>query len=337
LLLVNGVVGHSSAKDGLLTAADIPRVIRDGTSSDASLYNNVFGGNLTESRRESRLVFEAFGRFGIGQETSNRVDNTLIFGDADERLQPYFDKYLSQDLFFGASPKYKAAQREYVEGADENDERSDTFLKQLVGQRRGLFFKITNDDAEDLRLWELSVFKFAGEYLSRVVGALETGAGVERPVVARLVRGLNRVFTGMLITSDREIVVATSLAMSGGRVNRLVEERVSVEPRLGEKVDVVLVNHVPELRVTLGPNVSCSLPLHLTRYEFLSRVAEGVLPSSFSRECYEDVAAFKALLLAQLVERRAVSGEERPVLSFQLLEVDEAGKAAVVDLEVRNV
>ena len=80
LLLTNAVLGHPEVRDRLMTYADVPRVIRAGTLARASLYSNIFGGNLPNSRRESILAFDALNRFGIGFETSNRVDNILIFG-----------------------------------------------------------------------------------------------------------------------------------------------------------------------------------------------------------------------------------------------------------------
>jgi hypothetical protein len=337
LLLSNVLLGHADARDGLLTAEDVPRIIRSGTVAGASLYNNVFGGNLSETRRESRLVFDALGRFGIGQETSNRIDNILIFGNSDEILRPYFDCFLAADRFYGADPSFRAAQREYIEGADEDEARSAGFLEQLVGQRRGLFFKIPEAEADDLKLWQLTVFSYAGEYLNRVVARLERGERVERPILSRLTRGLNRVFTGLLVSDDRELLLATSLTVSEGRVSRLLEDRVSVEPRRGDRIDMVRgAGGVPCLRVTVGGATSAELALHLTRYEFLSRVADGALPSSFSKECYEDMLAFKSCLLAVLIASRHAE-EQRRALAFQLLEVDEGGKASVTDLEVRSV
>src|SRR5262249_49492123 len=88
LLLANSVLGHPDAKDKLLQAADVSGVIRRGTVAKGSLFNNVFGGNLTEVRRESLEVFDYLNRFRVGHETSNRVDNILIFGEADEGLRP---------------------------------------------------------------------------------------------------------------------------------------------------------------------------------------------------------------------------------------------------------
>ena len=106
----------------------------------------------------------------------------------------------------------------------------------LISQRRGLFFKIPKEAEDELHLWELTVFKFAGEYLDSVVAVLKGGGVVKRPILSRLVRGLNRVFTGMLINSDRELYLATSGNYSQAKVSRILVERVSVDPSKGEKV-----------------------------------------------------------------------------------------------------
>lgn len=342
LLLANALLGHPDTRDDLMVAEDISRIIRDGTVARACLFSNIFGGNLSDTRREARLVFDALSRFGIGYETTNRIDNVLIFGDADETVKPYFDRFIGSDRFYGADSTFRAAQHEYIEGADDaGEERSTAFLKQLVGQRRALFFKIPENEVQELRLWDLTVFSFAGEYLEQVVARLRGGSRVERPILSRLARGLNRVFTGLLLSDDRELLLATSLTVSEGRVSRLLEDRVSVEPRRGDRVDVTLrsaaSNEVPSLDVTLGGAYTCALPLHLMRYEFISRVADGALPSSFSKECYEDILAFKSRLLAALSQSRVDGNEPRNDLAFRLLDVDEAGKAAVTDLEVRGV
>lgn len=337
LLLANAILGHPDAKDRLMSAGDSAPFQRTRTASRGSIYGNIFGANLSDTRRESLPVFEYLNRFRIGHETSNRIDNVLIFGDADDELRPYFDQFLGNDDLYGASAAYRAAQREYVEGASEDEERSAAFLEQLVGQRRALFFKISPEQEKELRLWELTVFQYAGEYLDRVVDVLESGGRVERIILARLVRGLNRVFTGMLVASDRELLLATSMAFSHARVSRLLDERVPVAPRRGEKVELLWDERMPVLRVTLEEHIWCDLQLHLTRYEFLSRVAEGALPSSFSRECYEDMLAFKSQLLAATARRRADAGEQPDGLSFQLLSLDEHGNPQIDPVEIAHV
>ncbi len=236
LLLSNAVLGHPDAKDHLMSPADVPKLIAAGTVSKASIYNNVFGGNLSEIRRQSITIFDYLERFQIGWETTNRVDNILIFGEGDELLGSYFAEFVAADSFYGADSSYYAAKREYIEGTNENDEKSQEFLEMLISQRRGLFFKIPKEAEEDLHLWELTVFKFAGEYLNSVVAVLRCGGVVKRPLLSRIVRGLNRVFTGMLINSDRELYLATSGNYSQAKVSRILVERVSVDPSKGEKV-----------------------------------------------------------------------------------------------------
>jgi hypothetical protein len=299
--------------------------LQKGTTAKASLYNNLFGGNLSEVRRDSLEVFDYLNRFRIGHETSNRIDNILIFGEADEHLKPYFDRLLGADTMYGADDSYYAAQRSYVEGGDD-DPANDHFLRLLVSQRRGLFFKIPAEWEHELALWELTVFQYAGEYLAKVAEPLRQGGRVERPYLARLVKGLNRIFVGMLVSSDRDLLLATSISFSSSKVSQILEDRVPVTPRLNERVELVLANGKPTLRVQFSSTISTSLPLNLTRYEFLSRVAEGALPGSFSRECYEDMLAFKSRLLSCLNERRHSEGAtDSTTVAFHLLTLDPAG------------
>jgi hypothetical protein len=325
LLFANAILGHPDAKDRLMQAADVSTILHNNTTAKASLFNNLFGGNLSEVRRDSLEVFDYLNRFRIGHETSNRVDNILIFGEADENLKPYFDALLRADTMYGADDSYYAAQRSYVEG-DDSDAANDQFLRLLVSQRRGLFFKIPPEWEQELTLWELTVFKYAGEYLEKVLKPLRHGGRVERPFLARLVKGLNRIFVGMLVSSDRDLLLATSISFSSSKVSQILEDRVPVTPRLNERVELVQANGRPTLQVQFSPSISTSLTLNLTRYEFLSRVAEGALPGSFSRECYEDMLAFKSRLLSCLNERRHSERlTDASTVAFHLLTLDPAG------------
>jgi hypothetical protein len=311
LLLTNAVLGHPDVKDQLMVAADVPKVIAAGTVSKASLYNNIFGGNLSEIRRQNITVFDYLERFQIGHETSNRVDNILIFGEGDEHLGVYFDELIVQDRFYGADARFYAAKNEYIEGTDESGEKSQQFMQLLIGQRRGIFFKITDQAREELNLWELTVFKFAGEYLEEVVARLKADKAVKRPILSRLIKGLNRVFTGMLINSERELFLATSGNNSQAKVSRILVERVSVDPSKGEKIFLRfdLATGSVMLSVFFSPDLYVDFKLTLIRYEFLSRIAlEGALPASFSKECYEDLLAFKSQLIAVHTTRRERDG-----------------------------
>jgi hypothetical protein len=311
LLLTNAVLGHDDVKDHLMVAADVPKVIAAGTVWKASLYNNILGGNLPEIRRLDVTIFDYLERFQIGHETSNRVDNILIFGDGDEYLGAYFDQLVAQDPFYGADSRFYAAKQQYIEGADESGEQTQEFMQILIRQRRRMFFKIPEGQEAELNLWELTVFKFAGEYLESVVGSLKRGVAVKRPILSRLIKGLNRVFTGMLINSDRELFLATSGNNSQAKVSRILVERVSVDPNKGEKITLQYdeLSAAVLLTVFFASDLQVAFNLTLIRYEFLSRIAmEGALPASFSKECYEDILALKSQLIAALTTRQQRDG-----------------------------
>lgn len=339
MLLANAVLGHPDVKDYLMAADDVPSVIRDGKVARASLYNNLFAGNLPETRVESIPVFEYLNRFRVGYETSNRIDNILIFGEADEHLRPHYDELLVRDEFYGADESFRAAQRDYIEGGEESDAAARHFLNMLVSQRRGLFFKIPAPQENELHLWELTVFKYAGEYLNRVVGALRAGRAVDQPMLARVVKGLNRIFVGMMISDDRFLYLATSASYSHAKISRILRDSISVRPRKDERIEIVWDGEVqmPFLKVVFSDGVDAGLQLNLVRFEFLSRVAEGALPNSFSKECHEDVLAFKSLLLSKLDEREeryGNVGRDAETLVFQLLELDEIGNPTEEVIEV---
>lgn len=333
LLLSNAVLGFADdeaegkkVEDRLMKAADIPRVIASGKVAKASIYNNIFGGNLTDYRRNSLDIYEYLGRFRIGYETSNRVDNLLIYGDSDLGLKEHFDEFLSSDQFYGADPNYKALQTAYIEGEDEDGEETAKFLELLVSQRRGLFFKIPDAMADEFNPWDLTVFTYAGEYLERVIDRLRDNKRVEKNILSRLTQGLNRIFIGMLVTSEHELWLATGLSGSSAKVSFVLEDRISVSRRAKEFVTVASSpSGFPTLQVSFDDGLMVELKLTLTRFEFLSRVAEGVLPGSFSKECHEDILAFKSRLLSAAAQRRNEHSEEDGGTEFRLVELDETG------------
>ena len=331
LLLTNGVLGHADCSDHLMRPTDVPKVLANGTVSKANLYNNLFGGNLSENRRQGIVAFDYLDRFQLGFETSNRVDNILIFGEGDAALGKHFEMLVDRDPF------YFAARDRYIEGSDDDPAASRDFLDLLIAQRRGLFFKIPDALSDELKLWDLTVFRFAGEYLTEVVGRLRDRKAVKRPILSRLVKGLNRMFTGMLINTDRELLLATSGNNSQARVSHVLIDTISVEPRHGERIELRFDHDTK--RVQLDVHVSAtlmeSLQLNLIRYEFVSRVAtEGALPASFSKECYEDLLAFKSRLLALHHARRKIDVPEGSVLPLRILNVSNTGLAEDRSVEI---
>lgn len=312
LMLSNAVLGHPDCLDNIMRPKDIPKIIRDKKICRASVYNNIFGGNLSENRRRAISVFDYFERFQIGYETSNRIDNILIYGDSEKSLHDSFYEFVESDTFYGADESYYNIRSRYIEGADDNTEAAKEFLDLLISQRRGLFFKIPDNRSRELKLWDLTVFRYAGEYLHDVLEPLSEERPIRRAIRSRLVMGLNRIFTGMLVASERELLLATSGNFSQAKISRVLKDRLSVEPRHGERLVVSFNDRKrAQIEVHLSREIKETWELNLVRFEFLSRVAtEGALPASFSKECYEDVLAFKSRLLAAHQKRQELDGIE---------------------------
>ena len=74
LLLVNAILGHPDCRERLMIPKDVEKVVSNGTVAKASLYSNIFGGNLSSIRQESIPVFRYFNLLRIGYETTSCLD-----------------------------------------------------------------------------------------------------------------------------------------------------------------------------------------------------------------------------------------------------------------------
>lgn len=301
LLLVNGLLGWAGATAYVATVEDLRGVVEKGLAHEAALYGNLFGANLPERRREGLTVFRHLGGFRIGHETTNLLDGLIIFGEDDPNLQADHAAHLAADPMYAANPDFERLRKLYLEAEDERVDGAQEFLEALVNERRRLFFRLPESN-ERLDPWKLSVFPSAGAYRAQVLQPLRAGRPVDPIVLQRLVCGLNRIWTGMLAGDLDRLFLSTGLDLSSAKVSDiyLYEVPLRRSPH-GDEVSIAAdVDLEPLLRVSLGrAGHRADFKLHLVRYEFLSRVAQGALPSSFSKECNEDVLAFKSQVLAQ--------------------------------------
>lgn len=339
LLLANAILGHPDCPEGLMRPNDVEKIINEGSTARASLFNNIFGGNLTSACQESIPVFRYLNLLRIGYETTNRIDNILIFGETDKALCHYFDKLMGDDTFYGADQAYREACKRYIEGNEEDEKKNVEFLEDLVAKRRALFFKIPPDWEDGLKLWDLTVFKHVGAYRNKIIQPLKEERAVDPNIVRRLVKGLNRIWLGMLVESNQKLYLATGLSFSNVRVSRLLKDEVSVKQRFGQKIEVRWEKgeSVPRIQVNLTPTVYRVFSLTLTRFEFLNQVADGALPNSFSKECYEDVMTFKSQVLTALAECYGADEEDDDTeLTFRFLNIDEQGVPIDEPVEILN-
>jgi hypothetical protein len=338
-LVANMLLGHPEAPDGLMSCADVPGVVAKGLLHQASVYRNVFGENLTPRRAEKSDLFRKLNGFGIGGETSNQVDSLLVYGADDPTLADAYQQLVLNDAVYGGTPAYVRAQEAYLEGGDEG--LREAFLPLLRAQRQRLFFVLPEGRGTEFALWDLTVFRYGGFYLE-VAAALRTRAQFSRRVMPLVIRGLNRVFTGMLLQNQDELVLATSGSHSQSKTSPLLDEVISVPRQGGEEVTLT-ASPTGGLLLTVrlsreGDPPLVSLVLTPTRFEFLGRVAEGALPSSFSLECHEDLLAFKARLLSATERRRVVNDDRRDSadeLVLRFIELGPDGRALARRVMVR--
>jgi hypothetical protein len=227
-----------------------------------------------------------------------------------------------------------ASQQRYLEGEESArlDEGAAEFLRRLSTQRRRLFFTLPASD-EDYPAWPLTAFRFAGEYLE-MMRVLADGKPLAEALRAKLVRGLNRVMTGLLVENTDKIFVASSGGFTHSRISVLCDTEASARRSAGVGLRVRLdpISGRAALDVALAPGAqhSASFTLSPVRFEFLCRVADGALPGSFSNECLEDMLAFKAKLLRKAELQRPSASEDddggdQGALTLNFIEVEQSG------------
>lgn len=338
-LVANSILGHPDARDGLMNCAEVPSIVQSGRVDLASIYRNIFGENLRPSKAEKTELFRKLNAFGIGSETSNRVDNLLVYGADDPAYAEDYAKLVLADPIYGATPAYMTAQKAYLEGAEGSDRTG--FLAALRSQRQRLFFTMPEALAGEYDLWDLTVFRYAGLYLD-VAAKVSAKQPVPRQAVTMVVRGLNRIFTGMLAQNQDELVLATSGSYSQSKRSPLLDELISVPRQGGEEVSIVpdgAGGFCVSVKLVRGSEIPpVTLSLSATRFEFLGRVAEGALPSSFSLECHEDLLAFKARLLRETENRRKLDGDDEineGELMLRFIDLGSDGRAVARRVIVR--
>lgn len=316
LLLVNALLGHAAATDFVMRPDELRALATGGRAHEAMFYNNVFGGNLPERRRDHFAVFRFLNGFRIGHETTNVLDGLIVFGPDDPSLTEDYNRVLRSDDLYGDNPDFERLRHEYLE-AEENRSDSEAFLGALLAERRRLFFRLAENDPR-FDPWRLTVFEAAGDYRTKVLAPLRAGEKVGAGMISLLVQGLNRIWTGMLVGELDRLYLSTGLDFSTARVSDIFLHDIPLQ--LGFHGNGIMIDFdydlsLPILRVAIDRDHVVSFPLHLVRFEFLTRVAKGALPSSFSKECYEDVIAFKTKVLSEFYRLSANRPMQLSVLS----------------------
>lgn len=321
LLLVNTLLGHPDVSQHLMKAVDIRKVAADGTGALAAAHRNIFGDNLPKQKRDEYQVFGYLALFRVGEETSNEIDNLILFGKDSPELRPEFMRLIESDAHYMVNTAFERLRLDYLGAEEFGEEHRNRFLAELSNERRRLFFRLPDEDGERVTPWQLTVFQAAGKFKRHVLEQLRSGGSVQLHVIEGIVRGLNRAWSGMLVDDGTHLHLTSGLDFTTARLSPVALHRIPVARNYyGEQITIEMGrNDRPRLVVRLlGQAVDYELSL--LRFEFLERISLGSLPNSFSRECYEDVVAFKSRLLAAWQRTQTVDPPQ-----LRIVELDDHG------------
>ncbi|BBF94352.1 hypothetical protein BLTE_30370 [Blastochloris tepida] len=339
ILAVNILLGDTKRKDRpLLNCSEARRRAKEGDYSHVNPFNNAVGLNVRPEKRRALTVFSAFESFGIGYETNTPMDNLLLDGapaDLAAALEAR-DKIYGARLFDKRLRAYKAGTEASADG--------ERFMAALEAQRRRLFFLMDgSDDGGRLSPWHLTIFHHAGDYLAfadALSNAGEPDASAAETITKRLVKGINRTLTGMMVDETERVWLARSIGRAEGASGRFttlppVDRRGASSQRLSASIDRATGRPRLQvaLRMTEKPLVCASLELRPLLFEYLMRVADGSLPSSFSRQCQQEVRHF-ALTASSFIQQyqQRFSPEDGDAQQIRILSVMRDGSIAGRDI-----
>jgi hypothetical protein len=291
-------------------------------------YDNALGLNVPERRRTGNVVFSQLSALGVGEETNNLLDAALT------RRHPI---ELADELF-GSEPIYSErlfapALHAYYDPADRG--AADEYRRAIATQRRRAFFRLSGERTGAASPWRLTTLHHAGLYL-QVIDALERGDDrtLVDQVTRRLIKGLNRAYLGMMAEESDKLWLAGTIGRTDDTVGRIATvDPIARAARVESiRLEIGTGARRPSLRVRSRSADGEIDPLDLRPllFEYLLRVEEGSLPSSFSRQCQKEVRQFALIAAAAFGDE----GEESELNRVYVLSLGQSGGVDAKSLEV---
>jgi len=335
-MFANALLGIRERGKTNTTTLSVPKLralIAEGKAHASNFFANMFGLNLDPIWRERTLG--PIESFRVGLETSNRIDGLILFGADDEDYKTDYETLYVHDPIFPPDPVFEKYRTQYLSVGPQAVEGDNPFQEQLIAQRRRLFFRIPSTMEAKYDPWSLTNFHYAKVYLEEILGPIAQGDSPRSRHLATLVTALNRIWTGLLLDESDQLFVTTALDFATGVASEIEVKRIPTRVTSGDDYPCVDLDCTdgpvkrPRISVFHKPGGQpISIVLTLTRFEFLQRVAAGALPSSFSRECSEDMRAYKSQVLASLPV--VASG------SIKLLHVNNDGTAGRMAINIHE-
>jgi hypothetical protein len=304
-LVANALLGHPKAPKGVLTPDTKGDAIIESHPDEAPLHKLLFGDSLPEASRSIRPCFEFLSRLQIGRETTNELDDLLIFGGIDEEDQEMtkrFQSIVNADPLQQRDKNLNAMAREYVTG-DMDDEANLALREALTAERKRLFLLTDQPTFDSLELWNCTAFHHAGIYLREILDKLREGEDPPSHLLRKIIGGLNRIWTGFFLKDQSDaLYLCTGLDVTTAPVSDIYLGEIKLDGPYGDNIRLDL-DHKKLPRVVFdqpGKPDAFAFRLTLQRFEFLMRVANGAMPTSFSRESTEDFAVLKQRCIQNL-------------------------------------
>lgn len=307
-LVVNILLGDSgNSDDPLLTCRTAGRYASEGQYRNTNPYDNAVGENLAEDVRSRYAVFSTLQTFGVGYETTNEFDDLILYQRPESiaKALESADPVYGDGIFQGVRSSYVNAPRERL--------NLKVFSKAMVSQRRRLFFHLPRHCSDlDESYWLLTVFRHGQDYLE-YREEIETGhlSEISSRIERGILKGLNRALTGLMADETEALWLATSIGKLENSTRKLtVTPEINRTPGMGAFYLTVIRNpsrnwfemKLESLFPLKGLQERPVLEIRPQILEYLLRVADGSLPSSFSRQCHQEIKHF-AMMLRQTLHR----------------------------------
>jgi len=301
-LLSNALLGHPDARDRVMRpGAEAGSLTRAGSAHKAALHRTLFGENLTPTSRRKREIYRFLSMLHIGEETTNDLDELFIFGSRDQELGKAYQELVATDPYLQRNPDFDSLLTRYIRGDMNDEEETRLFLAELGSERRRVFVHASAAQFQTYGLWKTTVFHHAREFLDEMVAPIQAGRLPARFHLRKVASGLNRIWTGMLLADQaNEVYLTTGLDLTTSAVSDIYLTQIELDSEPpGLEIVSKEASCVPVAVLRANGRVF-RFDLTLPRFEFLCRVADGAMPSSFSRESCTDFMSLKQRCLRDL-------------------------------------
>lgn len=334
MLIANMILGYDGEKRIFKSCDEAIQYYSQRTNRmGASCYNNIFGENLSRSKQE-QSPFKELRELRIGYETTNNIDNFILYGDIQAP-----DLYISklENPFFDFDT-FNLIKEKYLEDGDSTDIQ--IYLQFL---RRHLFFNFYEKifwNGISIDANKLMTYEYAEEFYINIVIPLKKKQNISKLIIKNLALGLNRIFLGELLSKDGNdrLYIGASLTNSMSKLSSEIIARIEFNQKhLNQGIHLNLVDGFDGeyckvyLEIEFASKRIAALELNLHMYEFLRRIAEGILPTSFSVEYYERILAFKSQIINAILQTQDFDN------SFNLFELNDVeGTLQFNEIQIEN-